>query len=87
VYGSELDGTRSAKSELISHILDLEGIGPSETIMIGDRKHDLIGANANAVAGIGVLWGYGSHEELESESPIHIATHPAQISAILKNHV
>jgi phosphoglycolate phosphatase len=87
VYGSELDGTRSAKSELISHILEQENIAPSEAVMIGDRKHDLIGANTNDVAGIGALWGYGSHEELELESPIHIATHPAQISAILKNNV
>jgi phosphoglycolate phosphatase len=87
VYGSELDGTRSAKSELISHILEQENIAPSEAVMIGDRNHDLIGANANDVAGIGVLWGYGSHEELELENPIHIATHPAQISAILKKRV
>ncbi|CTQ55739.1 5'-nucleotidase [Roseibium album] len=79
VYGSELDGTRSAKSELISHILDLEGIGPSETIMIGDRKHDLIGANANDVAGIGVLWGYGSHEELKAEEPVLIARSPVDL--------
>ncbi|KZM48612.1 HAD family hydrolase [Labrenzia sp. OB1] len=80
VYGSELDGTRSAKSELIAHILREEGIGASETVMIGDRKHDLIGANANKVAGIGVLWGYGSREELEQENPALIAATPAEIS-------
>ncbi|MEO9530333.1 HAD family hydrolase [Roseibium sp.] len=84
VYGSELDGTRSAKAELIGHILRQEGIRPSETVMIGDRKHDLIGANANDVAGVGVLWGYGSREELAAERPILIAERPEQISAILK---
>jgi phosphoglycolate phosphatase len=85
VYGSELDGTRSAKTELISHILVEEGLDPSDAIMIGDRKHDLVGANANEVASIGVLWGYGSREELEQERPLSIATHPDQISGILKN--
>lgn len=83
VYGSELDGTRSAKAELIAHILEEERLVADEVVMIGDRKHDLIGANANGVAGIGVLWGYGSREELAAEKPILIAERPAQISAIL----
>jgi len=87
VYGSELDGTRSAKAELIAHILNEENLSASETVMVGDRKHDLIGANANGVAGIGVLWGYGSREELEAERPIMIAERPKDISAILKNPV
>lgn len=85
VYGAELDGTRSAKAELIAHVLAEEGIASSATAMIGDRKHDLIGANANGVTGIGVLWGYGSREELEAEKPLLIAESPAEISAILKN--
>jgi len=87
VYGSELDGTRSQKTELIGHVLKEEAIEASETLMVGDRKHDLIGASANRVAGIGVLWGYGSREELEAEDPILIAERPEQISAILKNSV
>ncbi len=65
IYGSELDGTRNDKSSLISYILKSESIAPSETIMIGDREHDIIGAKANGVDGLGVLWGYGSLEELE----------------------
>ena len=85
VYGAELDGTRSHKTELIAHVLATEGITASEALMIGDRKHDLIGAKANQVAGIGVLWGYGSQEELEAEDPIGIATQPHDISVILKN--
>ncbi|MES0881677.1 HAD family hydrolase [Roseibium sp. SCP14] len=79
VYGSELSGERSAKAELIAHILKEEGLSASETVMIGDRKHDLIGANANNVASIGVLWGYGSHEELASEDPVLVAQQPAEI--------
>nr|WP_319382468.1 HAD hydrolase-like protein [uncultured Roseibium sp.] len=83
VYGSELDGQRSRKAELIAHILEEEGLSADETVMIGDRKHDLIGANANGVAGIGVLWGYGSREELEAECPVLVAENPADISTFL----
>lgn len=84
VYGSEADGTRSAKAELIAHILEGEGLEASDVAMVGDRKHDLIGANANGVAGVGVLWGYGSREELAAESPVLIARQPEEVSAILK---
>nr|WP_300467141.1 HAD hydrolase-like protein [Breoghania sp.] len=44
-----------------------------QSIMIGDRKHDLVGVRANAVAVIGVTYGYGSREELQAEKPMAIA--------------
>jgi len=66
IYGSELDGTRCDKASLIAHILQNESIVASEASMVGDREHDMIGANANDVCGFGVLWGYGTREELES---------------------
>jgi phosphoglycolate phosphatase len=64
VNGSELDGTRSDKGALIAHVLKRDDIAPTDAIMIGDRKHDMIGARQNGVAGLGVSWGYGSMEEL-----------------------
>ncbi|MCM2278116.1 MAG: HAD hydrolase-like protein [Oligoflexia bacterium] len=64
IYGSELSGERSLKGELISHALRASALGAGETIMIGDRKHDIIGAKANGLRAIGVTWGYGSEEEL-----------------------
>jgi phosphoglycolate phosphatase len=66
IFGSELDGTRSDKTSLISHILQRELIAPSETSMIGDREHDIIGAKENGIYGFGVLWGYGTKDELEN---------------------
>lgn len=80
VYGAELSGERSAKTELIAHVLREEAIAAEDVAMIGDRKHDLIGANANDVAGVGVLWGYGSRAELEGENPVFIAEKPADLS-------
>ena len=64
VYGSELNGTRASKQELIAHVLRQEAIVPSRAVMIGDREHDIKGATANRVRAVGVLWGYGSREEL-----------------------
>lgn len=66
IYGCELDGTRGDKTSLIAHILQTELLAPSDTAMIGDREHDIIGAKENGIAGFGVLWGYGTKDELES---------------------
>ncbi|MEZ5328135.1 MAG: HAD hydrolase-like protein [Verrucomicrobiales bacterium] len=62
--GSELDGTRADKADLIRHILCEQNIHSKDAIMIGDRSHDVIGASANNVPAYGVLWGYGTMEEL-----------------------
>jgi phosphoglycolate phosphatase len=83
VYGSELDGTRSHKGELIRYILQAEDLLPDEAIMIGDRKHDMIGATENRVWGIGVTYGYGSQAELETHGAGAIAATPAEILPLL----
>ncbi|SDF58948.1 HAD family hydrolase [Phytopseudomonas seleniipraecipitans] len=71
IYGSELDGTRTNKVELIKHLLEQEGLEPSDTLMIGDRKHDLIGAHSNGLNAVAVGYGFGSLEELSGERPAH----------------
>ena len=79
VYGSELDGTRNDKTSLITHILLNESIAPSDTVMIGDREQDMIGAKANGVRGFGVLWGYGSQNELETSGAYTCIGHPREL--------
>jgi phosphoglycolate phosphatase len=64
IHGSELDGTRADKKDLIAHVLNEEQIHPTDAVMIGDREHDIRGALMNGVRPIGVLWGYGSRDEL-----------------------
>ncbi len=83
VDGSELDGTRSDKALLIAHILEREDIDPSSVVMIGDREHDMLGARHNGVAGLGVLWGYGTREELEAASAYACAAAPSDLVALL----
>jgi phosphoglycolate phosphatase len=65
VYGAELSGERSNKRELIAHVLRTEGLTARETIMIGDRSHDVVGAKSNGRRALGALWGYGTRVELE----------------------
>ena len=82
VYGSELDGTRATKTELLKFAIE-KNPGDVERIMIGDRKHDLVGAIANDMRAIGAAWGYGSIEELEQAGAASIAHSPKQLSALL----
>lgn len=71
IYGSELDGTRTDKVELIRHLLEQEGLCANDCLMIGDRKHDLIGARHNGLDAAAVGYGFGSAEELQAEAPTY----------------
>jgi phosphoglycolate phosphatase len=82
IYGSELDGTRSNKTSLISHILQSESIASSDALMIGDREHDMIGAKANEVFGLGVLWGYGTLDELEASGAHACISQPRNLVTV-----
>lgn len=64
--GSTLDTTRNKKADVIRYALDSLGIEPGDAVMVGDRKHDVIGAKENGMECIGVLFGYGDREELEA---------------------
>jgi phosphoglycolate phosphatase len=66
IYGSVPSGELDHKPELLAHILSERNFGPSHGLMVGDRRHDIIGAHAVGMRGLGVLWGYGSRQELET---------------------
>ncbi len=84
IDGSELDGTRADKTTLIAYILKRDAIAPDDALMIGDREHDMIGARQNGVAGLGVLWGYGSREELAAAGAYAYAALPRDLPAAIK---
>ncbi len=85
VYGSELDGTRSNKGELIQYILQTENLAIEQTVMVGDRSHDIIGAKRNGLYVIGVTYGYGTEAELLDCGADAIAHSPTQILNLLNN--
>ena len=74
IAGSNFDGTRTAKAEVIEYALESVGVtDKSSAVMVGDRKHDIIGAQKTGLDSIGVLFGYGSREELEAAGATYIA--------------
>jgi phosphoglycolate phosphatase len=82
IYGSELDGARSDKSELLAWVVALERLSPAETVMVGDRSHDIAAGRKNGMATLGVLYGYGTRAELLEagaddlcQSPVDLALH------------
>ena len=84
VYGCELDGTRSNKVELLEFaVANVPGDAPRT--MIGDRKHDLIGAIANRMRPVGVAYGYGTVEELSAAGAADIAHTPANLPEVVLN--
>ncbi len=82
VYGCELDGTRSKKTELLEYAI-AQNPGAVKRTMVGDRKHDLIGATANGMRPIGVSYGYGSIEELAAAGAVDIAAVPDELPCII----
>lgn len=85
LYGSELDGTRTQKTDLIAYVLECEKLTPSDTYMVGDREHDVIGARANGVNPIAVLWGYGTRKELEAAGARVFCDHPRALGALFSH--
>ena len=79
VFGAELDGTRSHKGELLRFALDETGSTHTAT-MVGDRKHDVIGAKHNGMRTVGVTYGYGSRQELEDAGADVIVAKPAHVA-------
>lgn len=76
VFGSELDGRRSDKTDLLGYALQTMRVDPSQAIMVGDRSHDMIGARNNGMTAVGVLYGFGSKEELAGAGAHHVCTTP-----------
>ncbi len=66
IGGSDIEQTRAKKSEILQYILEeCQLVDLTELVMVGDRKHDIIGAKQFGIDTVGVLYGYGSEEELK----------------------
>ena len=73
VAGASMDETRTKKDEVIAYALENLGIKDvSDVLMIGDREHDIFGAKAHGLDSMGVLYGYGDREELETAGATYI---------------
>ncbi len=84
VYGSELDGSRIHKQDVIEHALQNEEPIPKQTLMIGDRHLDILGARHHGLRSMAVTWGCGPLDELQQAQPDLWAHVPSEILDIIK---
>ena len=84
IGGANMDGTRTDKQEVIEYVLESCGVSDrTDLIMVGDRRYDVEGAKKAGLASMGVLYGYGSREEIEAAGPDLIAEMPADVTALI----
>lgn len=84
IAGSTMDETRTKKGEVIAYALaQLPQADLSKTVMIGDRKHDIIGGQEHSLDTIGILVGYGDRPELEAAGATTIVETMADLKAYL----
>ena len=81
VAGAAMDETRTKKDEVIAYALDRLGLRGKEKdiLMVGDRKHDILGAAAHGIDSLGVTFGYGSERELIEAGASYLASAPDKI--------
>lgn len=79
IYGADLAGAFDDKARLLAKLAQEQGIDTTRAVMVGDRSHDVRAARLNGARAIGVLWGYGSREEL-ADADAHVAA-PAALGA------
>ena len=84
VGGANINGTRNDKDEVIKYVLEKAGISDrSSVLMIGDRRQDVIGAHKTGLKCMGILWGFGSIEELTEAGADFIAETPIKAADML----
>ena len=89
IGGSDLEGVRHDKAAVIEHTLDeLRAAGglPAGALvtMVGDREHDVRGAQAHDIDTIGVLWGYGDEDELLGAGAVALCASPGELLQVLQ---
>lgn len=84
IGGATPDDSRVKKADVVRYVLDTAKIArPLEAVMVGDRKHDILGARQNGLESVGVLYGYGDRQELEEAGADYLAEQAADIAKFL----
>ena len=85
IYAASIDGHRSKKADVIQYALTEAQLAPTKEaiIMVGDRNHDILGAQQNGLDSIGVLYGFGEETELQEAGATFLVQSPKDLGAIL----
>ena len=81
VVGSEMNGARTSKTEVIEETLKRLGLGShrDQVLMVGDKEHDVLGARKAGLDCVAVSYGYGTEEELAASQPLQIVASAEEI--------
>jgi len=85
ICGNDLEGSLDDKAELLRQLLVNRSLDPTETVMVGDRKHDVIAAKSNGLVSVGVTYGYGSSEELIEAGVDYLCHSPIDVVSLISN--
>lgn len=84
VISAQQQGEVVDKEVVLARALSKLGIqADSSVVMIGDRRHDVEAAKAHGIDSIGVLWGYGTEEELSQECVTNLVKNSSELKKIL----
>ena len=83
IYGSTFDESRSTKDKVLAYALSEAKADKSASLMIGDRYHDVEGAEKNGIDCVGVLFGFGNREELIGAGAVAVADTAYELEKIL----
>jgi phosphoglycolate phosphatase len=87
IHGSGPNGELDHKPELLAHVLSKNSLSPSRCVMVGDRRFDISGAHSVGMRGLGVLWGYGTRDELESAGADQLVDSPGNLAVTVLSMV
>ena len=79
IHGPELDGKFDRKTELLAHLVSKYNVAPTNAVMIGDRDKDIEAAKHTGAHSLGVLWGFGSRDELQNAGAHRIIVQPSEL--------
>ena len=84
IVGANMDDSHADKAHIISTVIKELGIyNPEQAIMIGDRKYDIYGANAVGMESIGVIYSYGTFEEMQEAGASYIVNSVEELGNLL----
>jgi phosphoglycolate phosphatase len=85
VFGTGMDGSFDNKADLVKHIVTSLALEPERTVMIGDRREDILAGKQNGTRTIGVTYGFGSQTEIEDSRPDWICGSVRDIGIVLRS--
>lgn len=83
IAGATMDHSRTKKGDVIAYAMNRFSVDPASAVMVGDRKHDMLGGQENHLPGIGVTYGYGDRAELEAAGAAAVADTPEELLKLL----